>query len=94
MVCDGDDDEVAEEEEDDDDDDRRNWLIIWITVIVSIVTVKYTTRACYDLGPYHACRPSFHQLVTSAFCHLSLSHLSSNLFFVYVFGRILEEEYG
>jgi hypothetical protein len=38
--------------------------------------------------------PWLHQLVTSLFCHASYAHLSSNLFFIFVFGRIVEEKRG
>lgn len=42
---------------------------------------------------YHASwRPW--QLVTSLFCHGSFSHLSSNLFFLLVFGRFVEDTGG
>lgn len=34
------------------------------------------------------------QFVTSAFCHASWQHLSSNIFMLYVFGKIIEEEEG
>lgn len=34
------------------------------------------------------------QLVSSCFCHYSWSHLSSNLFMLYIFGRLVEEEDG
>lgn len=34
------------------------------------------------------------QFITAAFCHGSFEHLSGNLFMLYVFGRIVEEEEG
>lgn len=34
------------------------------------------------------------QVVTSTFCHASWSHLSGNLFLLYIFGRLVEEEEG
>ncbi|KAM0880201.1 hypothetical protein ACQ4PT_033741 [Festuca glaucescens] len=42
---------------------------------------------------YHA-YPSWYQFVTSTFCHANWNHLSSNLFFVYIFGKLVEEEEG
>lgn len=40
---------------------------------------------------YHT-GPRWWQYLTSAFCHGSWQHLSSNAFMLYVFGRIVEEE--
>ncbi len=34
------------------------------------------------------------QFITAAFAHASWEHLSSNIFMLYVFGRIVEEEEG
>lgn len=42
-----------------------------------------------DLG-----RPGWHQLITSQFLHGDWVHLSGNLFFLYIFGRLVEEEEG
>jgi membrane associated rhomboid family serine protease len=38
--------------------------------------------------------PRWYQFVTSIFCHIDYMHLSSNMFFLYVFGRLIEEEEG
>lgn len=38
--------------------------------------------------------PKWWQFLTSAFCHASWQHLSSNLFMLYVFGKVVEEEEG
>lgn len=38
--------------------------------------------------------PAWYQFVTSTFCHADWNHLSSNLFFLYVFGKLVEEEEG
>lgn len=35
-----------------------------------------------------------YQFVTMAFCHGSFAHLSGNVFMIYVFGRLVEEEEG
>ncbi len=36
----------------------------------------------------------WYQLVTSIFCHANWQHLSGNLFFLYIFGKLIEEEEG
>ncbi|ALG68733.1 rhomboid family intramembrane serine protease [Beggiatoa leptomitoformis] len=38
--------------------------------------------------------PALYQFVTSLFCHASWQHLSGNLFFLYLFGKLVEEEEG
>lgn len=45
-------------------------------------------------GLYLQQPPQFYQFVTSLFCHANWQHISGNLFFLYVFGRIVEEEVG
>ncbi|CAM8892328.1 unnamed protein product [Rhodiola kirilowii] len=42
----------------------------------------------------HHNRPAWYQFVTSTFCHANWAHLSSNLFFLYIFGKLVEEEEG
>ncbi|MFO0755252.1 MAG: rhomboid family intramembrane serine protease [Byssovorax sp.] len=37
---------------------------------------------------------SWYQYVTSLFCHAGFLHLSSNLVFLYLFGKLIEEEEG
>jgi membrane associated rhomboid family serine protease len=39
-------------------------------------------------------RPALYQFVTSTICHANAQHLSSNLFPLLVFGRLVEEEMG
>ncbi|KAL2643975.1 hypothetical protein R1flu_011562 [Riccia fluitans] len=38
--------------------------------------------------------PRWYQFVTATFCHINWTHLSSNLFFLYIFGKLIEEEEG
>ncbi|OUD12933.1 rhomboid family intramembrane serine protease [Thioflexithrix psekupsensis] len=38
--------------------------------------------------------PQWYQLVTALFCHSGWEHLSGNLFFLYIFGKLIEEEEG
>eukprot|EP00850_Spirogloea_muscicola_P018412 SM000168S02611 [mRNA] locus=s168:147428:150044:- [translate_table: standard] len=42
---------------------------------------------------YHN-NPRWYQFITATFCHMDWKHLSSNLFFIYVFGKLVEEEEG
>jgi membrane associated rhomboid family serine protease len=36
--------------------------------------------------------PQWYQLITSLFCHVGWEHLSGNLFFLYIFGKLIEEQ--
>lgn len=38
--------------------------------------------------------PHWYQFITSTFAHANWAHLSGNLFFLYIFGRIIEESEG
>ncbi|KAK9142587.1 hypothetical protein Syun_011987 [Stephania yunnanensis] len=38
--------------------------------------------------------PGWYQFITATFCHADWNHLSSNLFFLYIFGKLVEEEEG
>lgn len=38
--------------------------------------------------------PSWYQYFTSMFCHAGWTHLSGNLFFLYLFGKLIEEKEG
>ncbi|GAB2275679.1 Rhomboid-like protein 11, chloroplastic [Dionaea muscipula] len=45
-------------------------------------------------NPLYHSWPAWYQFVTAAFCHANWNHLSSNLFFLYIFGKLVEEEEG
>lgn len=38
--------------------------------------------------------PQWYQFITAMFCHADWAHLSGNLFMLYVFGRLVEDEEG
>ncbi len=38
--------------------------------------------------------PNWYQFITSLFCHANWQHISGNLFFLYLFGRLVEEKEG
>eukprot|EP01025_Chloroclados_australasicus_P038956 TRINITY_DN4019_c1_g1_i1.p1 TRINITY_DN4019_c1_g1~~TRINITY_DN4019_c1_g1_i1.p1 ORF type:complete len:203 (-),score=12.38 TRINITY_DN4019_c1_g1_i1:343-951(-) len=42
----------------------------------------------------HGRNPQWWQFITCGFCHANFQHLSSNLFMLYVFGKIVEQEEG
>ncbi|XP_048332490.1 rhomboid-like protein 11, chloroplastic isoform X4 [Ziziphus jujuba] len=50
-------------------------------------------RGIKNLYLYHNF-PEWYQFLTATFCHANWNHLSSNLFFLYIFGKLVEEEEG
>ncbi|EMS51761.1 Rhomboid protease AarA [Triticum urartu] len=70
--------------------------IFWILLLnfgLYVADHLLQIRQIKALYLYHAF-PSWYQFVTSTFCHANWNHLSSNLFFVYIFGKLVEEEEG
>ncbi|CAN6340143.1 unnamed protein product [Urochloa humidicola] len=75
---------------------RRANGIFWILLLtfgVYMADHLFQIRQIKALYLYHAC-PTWYQFVTSTFCHANWNHLSSNLFFVYIFGKLVEEDEG
>lgn len=69
---------------------------VYALLIVNLVVFLFSNVLQLNLtGLYlnHA-SPKIYQWVTSLFCHANFAHLSGNLFFLYIFGRLIEEEEG
>ncbi|PSR91245.1 Rhomboid-like protein [Actinidia chinensis var. chinensis] len=70
--------------------------IFWIILLnlgLYVADHLFQVRGIKDLYFYHN-RPAWYQFVTSTFCHANWQHLSSNLFFLYIFGKLVEEDEG
>ncbi|KAM7259390.1 hypothetical protein ACFE04_015131 [Oxalis oulophora] len=70
--------------------------IFWILLLnigIFVADHIFQVRAIRSLYLYHNL-PAWFQFVTATFCHASWNHLSSNLFFLYIFGKLVEEEEG
>lgn len=70
--------------------------IFWILLLnIGIFAADhlFQIREIKYLYLYHN-RPAWYQFMTAAFCHANWNHLSSNLFFLYIFGKLVEEEEG
>ncbi|XP_024985691.1 rhomboid-like protein 11, chloroplastic [Cynara cardunculus var. scolymus] len=70
--------------------------IFWILLLnigVYVADHIFQVREIKALYLYHNL-PVWYQFVTSTFCHANWNHLSSNLFFLYIFGKLVEEEEG
>ncbi|KAL1552433.1 Rhomboid-like protein 11, chloroplastic [Salvia divinorum] len=70
--------------------------IFWILLInIGIYVADHVFQVPLTKGLYlYHNQPSWYQFITSTFCHFNWSHLSSNLFFLYIFGKLVEEEEG
>lgn len=76
--------------------DKRVNGIFWILLLnlgIYVADHVFQVRAVRALYLYHN-RPAWYQFVTATFCHFNWNHLSSNLFFLYIFGKLVEEEEG
>eukprot|EP00252_Welwitschia_mirabilis_P014409 TRINITY_DN31662_c0_g1_i1.p1 TRINITY_DN31662_c0_g1~~TRINITY_DN31662_c0_g1_i1.p1 ORF type:complete len:296 (+),score=28.47 TRINITY_DN31662_c0_g1_i1:172-1059(+) len=66
-------------------------LLLNIGVFVADHLLKFPSIKYLYL--YHDL-PRWYQFFTATFCHVNWHHLSSNLFFLYIFGKLVEEEEG
>ncbi|XP_015573131.1 rhomboid-like protein 11, chloroplastic [Ricinus communis] len=70
--------------------------IFWIILLnlgIYVADHFFQVRGIKSLYLYHN-RPTWYQFISATFCHASWEHLSSNLFFLYIFGKLVEEEEG
>ncbi|PRQ27479.1 putative peptidase S54, rhomboid domain-containing protein [Rosa chinensis] len=75
---------------------RRANGIFWILLInigIYLADHIFQVRAVKMLYLYHS-YPEWYQFLTATFCHANWNHLSSNLFFLYIFGKLVEEDEG
>ncbi|XP_006394819.2 rhomboid-like protein 11, chloroplastic isoform X2 [Eutrema salsugineum] len=68
------------------------WIIL-INIGIFVADHFFQVRSIKSLYLYHNF-PVWYQFVTATFCHANWNHLSSNLFFLYIFGKLVEEEEG
>ncbi|KAI9106494.1 hypothetical protein K1719_022022 [Acacia pycnantha] len=68
------------------------WIIL-LNIGVYVADHFFQVRSIKALYLYHN-RPAWYQFLTATFCHANWNHLSSNLFFLYIFGKLVEEEEG
>ncbi|XP_057522911.1 rhomboid-like protein 11, chloroplastic isoform X1 [Amaranthus tricolor] len=76
--------------------EKRVNAVFWIILLNLAIFVAdhiFLVRDIKALYLFHN-RPAWYQFVTAAFCHANWNHLSSNLFFLYIFGKLVEEEEG
>ncbi|KAF3446447.1 hypothetical protein FNV43_RR11626 [Rhamnella rubrinervis] len=70
--------------------------IFWIILLnlgIYVADHMFQVRGIKGLYLYHNW-PEWYQFLTASFCHANWNHLSSNLFFLYIFGKLVEEEEG
>ena len=69
------------------------FLLLLVNVALFVLDQWMHVPAVKDLYLNHM-RPRWWQFLTSIFCHANWAHLSGNIFFLYVFGNIVEQEEG
>ncbi|XP_020096840.1 rhomboid-like protein 11, chloroplastic isoform X1 [Ananas comosus] len=70
--------------------------IFWILLLnlgIYVADHLFQVHQVKMLYLYHSW-PLWYQFITATFCHANWNHLSSNLFFLYIFGKLVEEEEG
>ncbi|GLT85409.1 hypothetical protein SLE2022_035990 [Rubroshorea leprosula] len=68
------------------------WIIL-VNLGIYVADHLLQVRGIQSLYLYHNW-PAWYQFITATFCHANWKHLSSNLFFLYIFGKLVEEEEG
>ena len=65
-------------------------------LVLANLVVFAVGRLGYNIQPLllSHLRPQWYQFLTCIFSHMTWQHLSSNLFFLYIFGKLVEEEEG
>ncbi|XP_023637547.1 rhomboid-like protein 11, chloroplastic [Capsella rubella] len=87
--------ELSKGQQEEKKQNRANGIVLIILTNLAIFMSEhlYNVRAIKSMYLYSD-NPVWYQFVTSTFCHADWNHLSSNLFFLYIFGKIVEEEKG
>ena len=75
------------------DDGNGVFLLLLLNVALFFADQVMHVPALKGLYLNHM-NPRWWQFVTSIFCHANWAHLSGNIFFLYIFGKIVEEEEG
>ncbi|KAJ7965989.1 Rhomboid-like protein [Quillaja saponaria] len=68
------------------------WIIL-LNIGIYVADHLFQVHSIKGLYLYHNW-PTWYQFLTATFCHANWKHLSSNLFFLYIFGKLVEEEEG
>uniref|UniRef100_A0A1D1XK86 Rhomboid-like protease 3 n=1 Tax=Anthurium amnicola TaxID=1678845 RepID=A0A1D1XK86_9ARAE len=68
------------------------WILL-LNLAVFVADHLFLLQQVKAFYLYHSW-PVWYQFVTATFCHADWNHLSSNLFFLYIFGKLVEEEEG
>lgn len=76
--------------------ENQKYNAVFVLIIINLVIYGLDHVLHLNLKTLylHHSNPSWYQFVTSLFCHAHWTHLSGNLFFLYIFGKLIEEEEG
>ncbi len=69
---------------------------VFILILINLIVFGFDHVLGLPLqGLYlNQANPEWYQFVTSMFCHINWAHISGNLFLLYIFGKVVEEEEG
>ena len=75
--------------------DEGNGVFLLLLINVALFVADQWLHVGFVKSLYlNHMHPRWWQFVTSIFCHANWAHLSGNIFFLYVFGNIVEQEEG
>ncbi len=75
---------------------QRNYNGVIVLLLINLVVyiLDHPLQLPLNFLYLNHANPAPYQFITSMFCHANWAHLSSNLFMLYIFGRLIEEEEG
>ncbi|MEM4336676.1 MAG: rhomboid family intramembrane serine protease [Candidatus Woesearchaeota archaeon] len=71
--------------------------LITINIFVFILEIFYLTKEQIEnlvFQPAHIVQLNFYPIIASWFLHASVAHLAGNMLFLFIFGRVVEKEFG
>ncbi|MGJ3248056.1 MAG: rhomboid family intramembrane serine protease [Elainellaceae cyanobacterium] len=71
-----------------------NGVFILILINLALFIVDHVFSVPLGFLYLNQADPAWYQFITAMFCHANWAHLSGNLFLLYIFGKIVEEEEG
>eukprot|EP00871_Galdieria_phlegrea_P004195 jgi/Galph1/4777/GphlegSOOS_G3437.1 len=69
------------------------FFLIILNLLV-FLACRFLNPSLFILLSLNHAQPKWWQFITYSFCHQSWSHLSNNLFFLFIFGKLVEEREG
>jgi membrane associated rhomboid family serine protease len=76
--------------------ENQKYTAVFILIIINLIlyVLDHILQINLNALYFHHRDPAWYQFITSLFCHGHWAHLSGNLFFLYIFGKLIEEVEG